>query len=248
MPNISFSKTFNVDIPSVNLIQGNNIKFRLVLDTPAISNFTASLSQGSAIVSSLAPSTGYSSIFSPFIDATATAATDSTIIFTPEITDFYGSTYQFEPNPADNTIPSSSLYSTYGDVDYPFLLKLFDIFIVYLSDGTFVEYRIVDAIIVSDKLEVTLNKPISNILKNNITYNTFKRMLFLTRVEDETNIILEFKKKSGKTSYGFVIPENIDPAVLKNIDIISKEVQSKLLSNQPIVQVNSIDTINGGDF
>ena len=28
MPNISFSKTFNVDIPSVNLIQGNNIKFR----------------------------------------------------------------------------------------------------------------------------------------------------------------------------------------------------------------------------
>jgi hypothetical protein len=248
MPNISFSKTFNVDIPSVNLIQGNNIKFRLVLDTPAISSFTASLSQGSAIVSSLAPSTGYSSIFSPFIDATATAATDSTIIFTPEITDFYGSTYQFEPNPADNTIPSSSLYSTYGDVDHPFLLNLFDIFIVYLSDGTFIEYRIVDATIVSDKLEVTLNKPISNILKENITNNTFKRMLFLTRVEDETNIILEFKKKSGKTSYGFVIPENIDPAVLKNIDIISKEVQSKLLSNQPIVQVNSIDTINGGDF
>ncbi len=73
-------------------------------------------------------------------------------------------------------------------------------------------------------------------------------MLFLTRVEDETNIILEFKKKNGKTSYGFVIPENIDPSVLKNIDIIAKEVQSKLLSNQPIVQVNSIDTINGGDF
>ena len=248
MPNISFSKTFNVDIPSINLNDGANIKFRLVLDTPAISTFTASLSPGSVTISSLAPSTGYSSIFSPFIDATATAATDSTIIFTPEITNFYGSTYQFEPNPDSNTIPSSSLYSTYGDVDYPFLLKLFDIFIVYLSDGTFVEYRIVDAIIVSDKLEVTLNKPISNILKENITNNTFKRMLFLTRVEDETNIILEFKKKSGKTSYGFVIPENIDPAVLKNIDIISKEVQSKLLSNQPIVQVNSIDTINGGDF
>ena len=237
MSNISFSKTFNVDIPSVNLIQGNNIKFRLVLDTPAISNFTASLSQGSATISSLAPSTGYSSVFSPYIDAVATSGSASSIIFTSEITDFYGSTYQFEPNPTDNTIPSSSLYSTYGDI-----------FIVYLSDGTFVEYRIVDASIVSNKLEVTLDKPISNLLKNNITNNTFKRMTFLTRVEDETNIILEFKKKSGKTSYGFVIPENIDPAVLKNIDIISKEVQSKLLSNQPIVQVNSIDTLNGGDF
>jgi hypothetical protein len=248
MSNISFSKTFSVNIPSINLNQGNNIKFRLVLDTPAISNFTASLSQGSATISSLAPSTGYSSVFSPYIDAVATSGSASSIIFTSEITDFYGSTYQFEPNPTDNTIPSSSLYSTYGDVDYPFLLKLFDIFIVYLSDGTFVEYRIVDASIVSNKLEVTLDKPISNLLKTDITNNAFKKMLFLTRIEDETNIILEFKKKNGKTSYGFIIPENIDPAVLKNIDIISKEVQSKLLSNQPIVQVNSIDTLNGGDF
>jgi len=248
MSNISFSKTFSVNIPSINLNQGNNIKFRLVLDTPAINTFTASLSPGSVTISSLAPSTGYSSIFSPFINSTATAATDSTIIFTPQISNFYGSTYQFEPNPADSNITPSSLYPVYGDVDYPFLLKLFDIFIVYLSDGTYIEYRIIDASIVSDQLQITLNKPISNLLKTDITTNAFKKMLFLTRVEDETNIILEFKKKNGKTSYGFVIPENIDPSVLKNIDIIAKEVQSKLLSNQPIVQVNSIDTINGGDF
>lgn len=248
MANISFSKTFSVSIPSINLAQNNNIKFRLVLDTPAISDFTASLSPGSVTISSLAPSTGYSSVFSPFIDSTATAATDSTIVFTPQISNFYGSTYQFEPNPADSNITPSGLYSTYGDVDYPFLLKLFDIFIVYLSDGTFVEYRIISAEVVGDKLQVTLNKPISNLLKNDITNNAFKRMLFLTRIEDETNIILEFKKKNGKTSYGFVIPENIDPAVLKNIDIITKEVQSKLLTEQQGIQVNSIDTINGGDF
>lgn len=248
MPNISFSKTFNVNLPSVNLIQDDNITFRLVLETPLINNFTASISQGSLTVSSLAPSTGYSSIFSPFIDATATAATDSTIVFNTGITNFYGSTYQFEPNPTDNTLPVSSLYTTYGDVDYPFLLKLFDIFIVYLSDGTFIEYRIINANIISGQLELTLDKPISNILKDNITNNTFKKMIFLTRIEDETNIILEFKKKAGKNSYGFVIPENIDPIVLKNIDIIAKEVQSKLLSNQPVIQVNSIDTINGGGF
>lgn len=248
MANISFSKSFNVNIPSENLSVGDKITFRLILETPSISNFTASMSQGEVIVSSLAPSTGYSSIFSPFIDTAATIATDSTIVFTPEISNFYGSTYQFEPNPSETTLPSSSLYSNYGDVDYPFLLKLYDIFIVYLSDGTFVEYRIINASIVSDKLEVTLDKPLSSLLKDDITNSTFKRMLFLNRVEDETNIILEFKKKPGKTSYGFIIPENIDPEVLKNIDIIAKEVQSKLLSQQQGVQVNSIDTLNGGDF
>lgn len=248
MANISFSKLFNISLPSVNLTVGDKITFRLILETPSISNFTASMSQGEVIASSLAPSTGYSSIFSPFIDAAATAATDSTIVFTPEISNFYGDTYEFEPNPSETTLPSSILYSTYGDVDHPFLLKLFDIFIVYLSDGTFVEYRIINASIVLDKLQVTLNKPLSNLLKDNITNNTFKRMLFLTRAKDETNIILEFKKRNGKTSYGFVIPENIDPEVLKNIDIIAKEVQAKLLSNQQSVQVNSIDTLNGGDF
>lgn len=248
MANISFSKSFNVNLPSENLSIGDEITFRLILETPSISNFTASISQGEVIVSSLAPSTGYSSIFTPFIDTAATVATDSTIIFTSEISNFYGSTYQFEPNPTDNTITPSNLYTTYGDVDYPFLLKLFDVFIVYLSDGTFVEYRIISAKLVDGKLEVILNKPMSNLLKTDITNSTFKRMLFLTRIEDETNIILEFKKKNGKTSYGFVIPENIDPAVLKNIDIITKEVQSKLLTEQQGIQVNSIDTINGGEF
>ena len=235
MPNISFSKTFSVNIPSINLNDGDDIKFRLVLDTPAISDFTASLSVGNVTVSSLAPSTGYSNIYSPFIDATATSAQSSSIIFRTETSNFYGGSYEFEPNPQDNTLPINPLYPVYGDIDYPFLLNVFDVFIAYLSDGTFIEYRIVKAEITSGKLKIDLNRPVSNLLKSDIINNTFNRMIFLTRVKDETNIILEFKKKPGKTSYGFVIPENIDPNVLKNIDIIAKEVQVKLLSNQQSV-------------
>ena len=248
MSNTSFNKIFNVSLPNINLSVDEEIYFKLVLETPLINEFTASLSQGSATISSLAPSTGYSSIYSPFIDATATSAQNSSIIFTTEVSNFYGGNYEFEPNPQDNTLPINPLYSTYGDIDYPFLLNIFDVFIAYLSDGTFIEYRIVKAEITSGKLKIDLNKPVSNILKDDITNNTFKKMLLLTRVKDETNIILEFKKKPGKTSYGFVIPENIDPEVLKNIDIIAKEVQAKLLSNQQSIEVNSIDTLNGGDF
>jgi hypothetical protein len=232
MSNTSFNKIFNVSLPNINLSVDEEIYFKLVLETPLINEFTASLNPGSATVSSLAPSTGYSSIYSPFIDATATTAQSSSIIFTTETSNFYGGSYKFEPNPQDNTIPINPLYPTYGDIEYPFLLNIFDVFIAYLSDGTFIEYRIVKAEITSGKLKIDLNKPVSNILKDDITNNIFKKMLLLTRVKDETNIILEFKKKPGKTSYGFVIPENIDPDVLKNIDIIAKEVQSKLLSNQ----------------
>ena len=46
MSNISFSKTFSVNIPSINLNDEANITFRLVLDTPSISEFTASFSSG----------------------------------------------------------------------------------------------------------------------------------------------------------------------------------------------------------
>jgi hypothetical protein len=57
-------------------------------------------------------------------------------------------------------------------------------------------------------------------------------VLFLKKLPDETNMYLNFKKRPGKTSYGLVIPQNIDPAVMQNIDEISKEIQTKLLTNQ----------------
>jgi hypothetical protein len=44
-------------------------------------------------------------------------------------------------------------------------------------------------------------------------------------------MILTFPKRDGDTSYGFVIPSNIAPDVLDNIDTITKEVKQKLLQN-----------------
>ncbi len=48
---------------------------------------------------------------------------------------------------------------------------------------------------------------------------------------------------TGKVSWGFIIPSNLHPDVLSNIDIITKEVKLKLLSEQSI-----IDKISGGEF
>ena len=52
----------------------------------------------------------------------------------------------------------------------------------------------------------------------------------MSRRADETSTILNFTKRDGKTSYGFLIPEDINQDVLNNIDTITKETKQKLLN------------------
>ena len=72
----------------------------------------------------------------------------------------------------------------------------------------------------------------SNQYVNNIMSGSYQRFLLLSRLNDETNAHAAFRKRNGKTSYGFVIPENLAPDVLANIDIITREVKQKLLADQ----------------
>ena len=65
----------------------------------------------------------------------------------------------------------------------------------------------------------------------------------LSRRPDETNVILNFLKREGKTSDGFIIPEDVSSVIVNNIDIITKETKQKLLANQSIV-----DSLTGGGF
>jgi hypothetical protein len=41
--------------------------------------------------------------------------------------------------------------------------------------------------------------------------------------------LLKFNKKAGNTSLGIIIPDNLHPDVLANIDTITKEVNQKLI-------------------
>ena len=68
-------------------------------------------------------------------------------------------------------------------------------------------------------------------------------MLFRS-LQDETNAYLTFIKHPGQTSYGFLIPENLSPDVLANIDTITKEVKQKLINDQGFV----IGDLTGGGF
>jgi hypothetical protein len=235
--------TFNVNIPSTSLNVGEKLIFKFQMEGNTTSSFTASLGAGSLKVSSLAASLGYASTpYSYFSSASiATGSNSNEIVFSPGVSGFHGGNYIFVPNPLSGSV--SSLYDEYGDVDYNFVINPSDIILIYLSDNTFVEARVLGVNTQSGLLHVRLDIELSATLKSEICNQTYTRFLILSRRQDETNVILSFTKREGKTSYGFLIPDNISPTVLANIDTITREVKQKLLNDQP-----AIDNINGGSF
>jgi hypothetical protein len=124
------------------------------------------------------------------------------------------------------------MYSQWGDVDYPFQLQPYDIFVAYDISGSYYEYRILSIdTSQSPNIYVNLDNSVPTSLRANLNANSSK-FLFLKRIEDETNLHLNFTKRRGSTSYGFLIPENLAPDVLANIDTITKQVKQKLLADQ----------------
>jgi hypothetical protein len=222
--------------PVSGLVENDEICFVLNISS-SNNNFTASVSQGSLTIGSLASSTGYASVNCPYfhsasISASLVAGTGSTniITFPIALSNFHDNGYQFVPNPTTGSL--NSLYNTYGDVDYPFITKPFDIVSTYLSDGTYIENRIVSSSKSGSFFRIHLDKIMSNQHVNNIMSGSYQRFMILSRVEDETNAYLTFNKRDGKTSYGFTIPQDISNTYLDNIDTITRQVKQKLLADQ----------------
>jgi co-chaperonin GroES (HSP10) len=56
-----------------------------------------------------------------------------------------------------------------------------------------------------------------------------KRFIVLKKVEDETNIVLNFKKQEGRTSSGIVLPADIPKSLQDRAGNIVKELKSQNL-------------------
>jgi hypothetical protein len=236
------TKTFSINQSSVSLNQTDKLTFKLVLKNTTTNNFTASLSEGSLVVNSLAASIGYSSTTCPYFSSSSISASyangeNNVITFNTALSNFHDQNYIFVPNPLTGS--ESSLYPIYGDVDYKFATKPYDIVIAYLSDNTYVESRITSVSKSGSLLQLTLDTPLSNLYRDNLILGSYQRFLVLSRLEDETSAFLTFRKREGSTSYGFTIPQNIASDVLANIDTITREVKQKLLSDQSTVTINT---------
>lgn len=156
---------------------------------------------------------------------------------------FFNSDSTYTPAYTDYYLPyTSSLYAQYGDVTYTMQPEVGDTIYMYYSSSIaatgsvgslkplqFYVYKIDSGSIGTHRFWVSPNLP-GYLNSSNI--NQYNKVVFTKRVPDETNIIFQGTKRPGQTSFGFVIPNNINPDIQKNINSLQATIQSQLLSAQ----------------
>lgn len=222
---------YNVSTDNIPLVAGTQIQYRLYETSNNSQNYTASIATaGNADVSITTQIEG----LYPYATSSTTDASigtfisrsifPNTFVLNKELSKLYG--YQFEPGFTSGSDKSSSLYTTYGDTDSSFSASLGDVLIV--RNGVYSqEFDILKAETISGSIWIEVSPTINDIFIKNLP----ETASFIAKVQDESNLILRFPKKSGATSYGIVIPDNISPDILKNIDTITKEIQQKLIDS-----------------
>ena len=132
----------------------------------------------------------------------------------------------------------SDIYSKYGDIDYAFHMNIGDSIILKDARNFTYEFGVKEVVYDSInecygfKLLSTMDSTLFNELFFDTDNKRYFEILYLNKIKDETNVLAVFTKKDGRTSYGFIIPDNLHPDVLANIDTITKEVKQKLLADQ----------------
>jgi hypothetical protein len=231
--NLSSVLDFNVTSSYTNFNPGDKIFFRLAQST-STNLYTASLLN----TGDRTPYTGLKNTIStattginPFATSSAAPFISSsngtdTLYLNESLSSFKDYLYLSQTSSAD-------LHPTYGNIDYTFSPKVGDVILLYYNNNTQVqELNIVSAIKNSSILELKVSPNLASTLSvSSYTNSTINKLLLLSKIPDETNINLSFDKEDGQTSYGFVIPDNLSPEVLKNIDTIARQVKQKLLSS-----------------
>jgi hypothetical protein len=240
MPAYSGSLTFSTNITLDDCVPGDIISFRLVSEyLPTSKNYTASISEGSLVVDLNPPLNGAypfatsSATFGNFISG---SESPNVLVLNTSLQAFVGDYLQvpiFTSVTSSGTITTtSSLYSQYGDITYPFSINPDDKIVMYGDDGRTQELIILSTneTNIDGKFRISVQP---NLDQYFIDYPTkIASFLMVKRVPDEQNIILQFKKQSGPTSYGFLISDDIDPNLINNISTIQTNVQNQLLSTQ----------------
>jgi hypothetical protein len=214
---------FRIKQKNLNIVSGGNYIAKFA--SPGFLRIASVSNQVNQLPNAVPGSSG-------FIDSTTFTAnsTTSSITLNSQLSSFAGGQYTFIPNPPTGSgLPVHSLYPTYGDVDYAFDPSFYDMIVHHNTSGQVSEYRIVNTRIINAKLVLDIYPAFDNSSKATAFRGSLDKILFLKRLKDETNTIINFIKRDGKTSYGFTIPENLHPDVFANIDTITRQVKQKML-------------------
>jgi hypothetical protein len=228
---LSNTLNFNVSSSYQEFTLNDKVAFEFNIGSGGFNtnNFTASINNGGILYNQLAANQAGDSPFAtssiPFISG---SINQNTVILNSSLS--YFQDYQYLPS--GSFTPINSLYNTYGELDYIFSPKQGDIIIIYYgASGNFIESEIEQVSKFNDKIYLTLASGLPSALDiSAYTNSTVDKFLILSKIDDETNVILNFNKRDDiATSLGFIIPNNLHPDVLANIDTITKEVKQKLI-------------------
>ena len=157
-----------------------------------------------------------------------------TLTFNQSLSSFVD--YQYLP-----ATSSVSLHNAYGNVDNTFSPKVGDVIFLYYNNNTQYQELNISRVNPGTKYSIGVTPNlVTNLSAGTYAANTVSKILLLSKVPDETNINLSFDKDDDVTSYGFLIPDNLSPDLLKNIDTITRQVKQKLLSSQSGITINTI--------
>ena len=167
--------------------------------------------------------------------------TTSSFTLTRSTNNFFTSASTFNPSYSDYYNSSSVLYGEFGDINYSMQPEAGDYIYLYY-DGTGIGLPVIGNLralrfrIITVDSNPTTNTQRFTVVPNISDYitpeklNSYVKAVFTKRVPDETTLILEGRKNPGKTSYGFAIPENINPTILKNANTLQSTIQSQILN------------------
>lgn len=167
----------------------------------------------------------------------------SSLSLMPDINNFFTSASTFNPSYTDYYNSSSVLYDTFGDINYNMQPEVGDYIYLYYDGSSLgfpagvvgntraFRFRIInlDTNPSTNTKRFHVSPEIPPYI-NSTTINKYLKVVFSKRVPDETSMILEGRKNPGKTSYGFAIPENINPTILKNANTLQSTIQSQILN------------------
>jgi hypothetical protein len=234
---LNTTSSFNVQTSATSIAPGDDVTFEFK-QLSTTTNITASVTPGSLTVKTTSVGQGgYPYALStnptpgPFINSITSSLIQSEIVLNTSLSSYLG--YQFVPYFVSGGVTySSSLYNRYGDVNTPFYPENGDIIVVSDFNGITQDVTVLSASLQpsDNMLHITVVPALLSSWTNNPTL--ILEFLLLKRYKDEQNVIMTFNKNPGATSYGFIIPETINPTVLAEINTLQAAVQTQLLSNQ----------------
>lgn len=235
---LTSTSSFNLTTTATTIVPLNDVTFEFNYIVSDITQFTASVTPGILTVATTTVGQGgypyaTSSVptYGPFINSITSSLTQSDIVLNQSLSGFLG--YQYVPTFSSASVDyTSSLYNRYSDVNDAFNPTTGDKIIINDFSGVSQQVDVLSTNF--DNITRLLHITVIPALLSNWTNDPtlISEFLLLKKNKDEQNAILTFNKINGATSYGFIIPENINPTVLANINSIQSAVQSQLLSNQ----------------